>query len=1086
MNEKYIKTPNNYLKDVTGVYGEGNLEMLVRDGNKLALQFKSRIEGRTRDADPTEAMRLRVHDPLWMLARQWQMGEFRGNNTGTAMSVRCIVRYGDWSSDPIEPVTEQINPRIDFLAKIESAVHFLDLMRSSGLNVKEHLPGLIQSFPIDWNALDDSLVLPGAVTSQQEHLLNRHLQNYARAYRGKIFDGEALYNHLVQGQSFLKGDSEEAETKFKAWFQKKYKPVSSDSQSWQEADLCYTVETNVAGKQFTGDRYQGGRLSWYTFDYNDNPGDKSFAVFLKNPGHQNLLVIEKIRELLNTGFEKANDIVNRAPVIIKQGITEAEAKAIQAELIALDADVEVIKVQRPRTTTSPRPRNENGNSFGLFLKNNGPQKLQVLKKIKELLNIGLKEAKDFIDSAPVTLIEGITEAEAKAIQSELIDAGADVVLTVQKQNTEEEPRDEEDNSFAVFLKNPGPQNVQVIKKIKELLNIGLEEAKGIVDRAPVIIKQGMTEAEAKAIQAELIALDADVEVRVPKQRTGERPRTGTRPGNEQCISFALFLQTPGPQKLQVIKKTNELLKIGLKDAKDLVESAPVALKEGMTEAEAKAIQAELIALGAEVELIKVQRPRTGTSPRPRDEEGILFGLLLKNPGPQKLQVIKKTKELLKIGLKDAKDLVDRAPVALKEGMTEAEAKAIQSELIALGADVELTSQKPAQIQTPAPAQIQTPAPAQTIGIKPGGTEETLIRKEEVLCLPTPASFAAAPNKRLWQMEDRKVFMGNSVEEPSEANSVVMRFATMYSNDWMLFPLKTEIGQYITIERIDVIDSFGQRHTMSGNCRAGNKEQLGEYEEQWQVFVNSTVGDAKRTAINGLYYAQQLAATIEGKPVEEIKILRDEIANMVWGVENIVSDGCGGTLDANLYATQLETIVNERNKAGEPVREPDTIVFGQDSAPEVEKAASHQAPRAKFSYSLQSSVPFNWIPFIPQRLATEDTKNSPFFMGGREIILRRGKMPCYIFNGNKFDLHAVRPKSSIMRPVVTRDKNGNVLKEEPMVIHEEAVQATGIRLTKNYQRARWIGGKTYQWLGVHKRQSRTEASSGLVFDKLKEV
>ena len=674
MNEKYIKTPNNYLKDVTGVYGEGNLEMLVRDGNKLALLFKSRIEGRTRDADPTEAMRLRVHDPLWMLARQWQMGEFRGNNTGTAMSVRCIVRYGDWSSDPIEPVTEQINPRIDFLAKIESAVHFLDLMRSSGLNVKEHLPGLIRSFPIDWNALDDSLVLPDAVTSQQEHLLNRHLQNCARAYRGKIFDGEALYNHLVQGQSFLEGDSEEAETKFKAWFQKKYKPVSSDSQSWQEADLCYTVETNVAGKHFTGDRYQGGRLSWYTFDYNNNPIDKSFAVFLKNPGHHTLLVIEKIRELLNIGLEEARGIVDRAPVIIKQGMTEAEAKAIQAELIALDADVEV---RGKKQRIEEEPRYVEGKSFGVFLKNNGPQKLQVLKKIKELLNIGLKEAKDFIDSAPVILKEGMTEAEAKAIQSELIDAGADVVLTVQQQNTEEEPRDEEDNSFAVFLKNPGPQNVQVINRIKELLSIGLEEAKGIVDRAPVIIKQGMTEAEAKAIQSELIALGADVEVRVPKQRTGERPRTGTRPGNEQCISFAVFLKNPGPQKLQVIKKTNELLNIGLKDAKDLVDSAPVALKEGMTEAEAKAIQAELIALGAEAELIKVQRPRTTTSPRPRNENGNSFGLFLKNPGPQKLQVIKKTKELLKMGLKDAKDLVDRAPVILKEGMTEAEGHSVR-------------------------------------------------------------------------------------------------------------------------------------------------------------------------------------------------------------------------------------------------------------------------------------------------------------------------------------------------------------------------------------------------------------------------
>ena len=1150
MNEKYIKTPNNYLKDVTGVYGEGNLEMLVRDGNKLALQFKSRIEGRTRDADPTEAMRLRVHDPLWMLARQWQMGEFRGNNTGTAMSVRCIVRYEDCSSDPIEPVTEQINPRIDFLAKIESAVHFLDLMRSSGMKVKEHLPGLIQSFPIDWNALDDSLVLPDAVTSQQEHLLNRHLQNYARAYRGKIFDGEALYNHLVQGHSFLNGDSDEPETKFKAWFQKKYKPVSSDSQSWQEADLCYTVETNVAGKQFTGDRYQGGRLSWYTFDYDFNPGDKSFGVFLKNNGPQKLQVLKKIKELLNIGLKEAKDFIDSAPVTLIEGITEAEAKAIQSELIDAGADVVLIGQKQ---NAEEEPRVEEDNSFAIFLKNPGPQNVQVINRIKELLGIGLEEAKGIVDRAPVIIKQGMTEAEAKAIHAELIALDADVEVRVPKQRTGERPRtgtrpgDETCISFALFLQNPGSQKLQVIKKTNELLKIGLKDAKDLVDRAPVALKEGMTEAEAKAIQTELITLGAEVElIKVQRPRTGTSPR----PRDEEGILFGLLLKDPGPQKIKVIKKTNELLKIGLKDAKDLVDRAPVILKEGMTKAEAKAIQSELIALGADVELTDQKQ---NTEEEPRVDEDKSFGVVLKSVGLEKPYVFGKLVKLLKLEAKAAQALVDSAPVTVKDGITEAEAESIHAQLFAVGADVELICQKQTTKTRPgdngkdksfgvvlksvanenqgvitkvsfllkiglksaenlvssAPVTIidgitevmakaiqkelsfsdtdvEVICQKPTTDVKPGGTEETLIRKEEVLCLPTPASFAAAPNKRLWQMEDRKVFMGNSVEEPSEANSVVMRFATMYSNDWMLFPLKTEIGQYITIERIDVIDSFGQRHTMSGNCRAGNKEQLGEYEEQWQVFVNSTVGDAKRTAINGLYYAQQLAATIEGKPVEEIKILRDEIANMVWGVENIVSDGCGGTLDANLYATQLETIVNERNKAGEPVREPDTIVFGQDSAPEVEKAADNQAPRAKFSYSLQSSVPFNWIPFIPQRLATEDTKKSPFFMGGREIILRRGKMPCYIFNGNKFDLHAVRPQSSIMRPVVTRDKNGNVLKEEPMVIHEEAVQATGIRLTKNYQRARWIGGKTYQWLGVHKRQSRTEASSGLVFDKLKEV
>lgn len=302
---------------------------------------------------------------------------------------------------------------------------------------------------------------------------------------------------------------------------------------------------------------------------------------------------------------------------------------------------------------------------------------------------------------------------------------------------------------------------------------------------------------------------------------------------------------------------------------------------------------------------------------------------------------------------------------------------------------------------------------------------------------------------------------------------------MYSNDWMLFPLTTEIGKYITVEKIEVVDTFGQRFVVDGTCRAGNKEELGEREEQWQVFTNSTIGNRKSTLVNGLFYAPQLAATVEGKPVEEVKILRDEIANMVWGVENVVPDGCGGTLDANLYATRLKTIVDERNKAGEPAREPDTIAFGQDNEPEVDKGDAENAPKAKFSYQLQSSVPFNWIPFVPQRLKTEDAKQSPFFLDGREIVLRRGKMPCYIHDGEEYGLHAVRPQGSIMRPQL-----GGKALEVPMVIHEEAVQATGIRLIKNYQRARWIGGQTYQWLGIYKRQAKTEASSGLVFDTLK--
>ena len=132
MNEEYIKKAQNYIREKTECYGAGNLEEVLKDDKFFDVNFDYRIEGRTRDTNYTEALRLRVHDPLWMLARQWQMGEFRGNNAGSAVSVQCEVNYDDCSKDPIEPITEQINPRIDFIAKIESAIYYLDLARLVG------------------------------------------------------------------------------------------------------------------------------------------------------------------------------------------------------------------------------------------------------------------------------------------------------------------------------------------------------------------------------------------------------------------------------------------------------------------------------------------------------------------------------------------------------------------------------------------------------------------------------------------------------------------------------------------------------------------------------------------------------------------------------------------------------------------------------------------------------------------------------------------------------------------------------------------------------------------------------------------
>ena len=71
------------------------------------------------------------------------------------------------------------------------------------------------------------------------------------------------------------------------------------------------------------------------------------------------------------------------------------------------------------------------------------------------------------------------------------------------------------------------------------------------------------------------------------------------------------------------------------------------------------------------------------------EEKTSFDVVLKAAGANKLQVIKKVKELTGLGLKEAKDLVDKAPGTVKEGMAKADAEGLKNELESLGAEVEL-------------------------------------------------------------------------------------------------------------------------------------------------------------------------------------------------------------------------------------------------------------------------------------------------------------------------------------------------------------------------------------------------------------
>ncbi|MDY0014735.1 MAG: 50S ribosomal protein L7/L12 [Bacteroidales bacterium] len=69
---------------------------------------------------------------------------------------------------------------------------------------------------------------------------------------------------------------------------------------------------------------------------------------------------------------------------------------------------------------------EEKTSFDVILKAAGAQKLAVVKLVKELTSLGLKEAKELVDAAPKPLKEGISKDEAEALKKSLEDAGAEV------------------------------------------------------------------------------------------------------------------------------------------------------------------------------------------------------------------------------------------------------------------------------------------------------------------------------------------------------------------------------------------------------------------------------------------------------------------------------------------------------------------------------------------------------------------------------------------------------------------------------------------------------------------------------------
>ncbi|EKD32040.1 MAG: hypothetical protein ACD_77C00185G0012 [uncultured bacterium] len=80
------------------------------------------------------------------------------------------------------------------------------------------------------------------------------------------------------------------------------------------------------------------------------------------------------------------------------------------------------------------------------------------------------------------------------------------------------------------------------------------------------------------------------------------PSVAAAPAEVEQTQFDVILKAPGQAKLQIVKIVKELTGLGLKEAKDLVDAAPKAIKEKVSKAEAEQVKAQLEEAGGEVEI----------------------------------------------------------------------------------------------------------------------------------------------------------------------------------------------------------------------------------------------------------------------------------------------------------------------------------------------------------------------------------------------------------------------------------------------------------------------------------------------------
>jgi hypothetical protein len=318
-------------------------------------------------------------------------------------------------------------------------------------------------------------------------------------------------------------------------------------------------------------------------------------------------------------------------------------------------------------------------------------------------------------------------------------------------------------------------------------------------------------------------------------------------------------------------------------------------------------------------------------------------------------------------------------------------------------------------------------PNASIALNNNGVAPAQQPQQPISFIPTAATFRGMPNPRFWEMENRQVNFGQL--DAKTTDTLLLTFAELgliYGNDWFVIPYSMKTNTLCEVRALVVTDVFGERTLI----RAADEGEENNW-QRWSIFNLSNkneLGSYNRQ----FFLPAAITSTLESDPLEQVNYTRDEMTNMVWAVEEVIPDGNGKGISGYDAADR----------------------FGVEPPPIA-------ASTANIRYVLGTTVPENWIPFLP--VHQEGSNQS--------IQFRRAAMPKLGVPPTE----VVRPKGLLLTEVL-----------KPYYINEEEIPAAGTLVRRSYQRARWYDGRTYIWIGRYRETGRGEASSDLRFDQIESV